>query len=592
MSLQYNLIVNPSSTLRSAINADLARLLTTQGVLSPANFLETDEQTPQTPAWLYFIQNSDDTQSASDLVFEQLSATNFSWLSDVMDTPRDKKAEIKTAFEAAFPYCSVNTVRQILAQLSSEDKARLQHNGLGSRRVSLLNALNHKRRDLADVLLENGWDLEQTDEHGATTLLRAPTWACAKQLLDCGANPLAYDHNQSTVWDRVQLWSDYQISPANIIQDLKKIIAPKGQSVSERKRSEAKDGMFHVVAEQKITNLSRRWASLQTHQNDGETLRDNAGRSFAQALCEKAMGYTVHEDNKDSLNFFFRVASFVHDAHHTNSWIDLDCPLDGFEGWTERDHVYTTLSMMLMDGRVNIKSLKENTVWSALETWHNQRFPGLVKDFDRWYQTFNRLDTQKSKDRMYSLVQLNERNAHEPWKRLQRALLTLPPDNSWCQRILSPFDVVIKNAREGGVWSGGPAYHSDWLATWAVCNNISVDNPVWDILTTKALYTMTSEMVSRGRSVNGVLSSFPYIKTVLDNNLHKRPENKKLLKVWMDDLLVPPTGYSYREQLSKFENNKNKMSQETLAFFSKLFLDAELDNVLNATQRTTVGRKM
>lgn len=583
MSLQYNLLTSPSGLNSSALTCDLAQLLVAQDILTPEHFMEFSEQTPQTPAWLIFLQNTDNKESASDIVFEQLGQTNFSWSSVVMDTStHTRKAEVKTAFEAAFPYCSVDTATRILAQLSSEDKLQLQTNGLLPHRVSLLNALNHRRGDLAQVLLDNGWDLEQTDENGASTLLRAPTWTVAKQLLDCGANILASDHNQSTVWDRVQMWSTHQISSANIIQDIKKRIAPTGVSVAERKRLEAKDAMFYVIAEQKITHLSRRWTTLQTHKNDGEQLSDAAGRSLTRALCEKAMAYNVHEDNKDSLNFFFRVSSFLHDAHRCNGWIDLDQPLEGFNGWTERDHLYTTLTMMMMDGRVNIKSLKETNIWSALNIWHDQRARSLLHDFDQWYQTFNRLDNKQSQDRMYALIKLKETNTHDPWRRLQRFLLTLPEDNPWCQRMLAPFVPIMANIRMGGKWSGGPAYHADWLAQWALNNTVSVDNPVWDILTAKALHTISHEALYRGRPMRHLCAGNynPDLKVVLDNNLHQHPRNTGILKSWVDQILTPPEPtLGSPTPVSQFERGKAKMDDETLAFFNKIFLELEVGGV-------------
>ena len=577
MSLQYKLLTSPSTSTSSALTCDLAQLLVAQDILTPEHFMEVSEQTPQTPAWLIFLQNTDNTQSASDIVFEQLSQTNFSWVSVVVDTPtHTRKAEAKTAFEAAFPYCSVDTAARILAQLSSEDKLQLQTNGLLPHRVSLLNALNHRRGDLTQLLLDNGWDLEQTDENGASTLLRAPTWTVAKQLLDLGANILASDHNQSTVWDRVQLWSTYQISSASIIQEIKKLIAPKGVPAPERKKVEAKDGMFHVAAEQKITHLSRRWTSLQTHASNGEELCDRAGRSFTRAICEKAMGYKVHEDNKEALNFFFRVANFIHDAHNTSGWINLDRPLDGFTGWSERDHLYTTLTMMMADGRVNLKSLKETNIWAAFKLWQEQRLPSLVEDFDQWHQAFNRLDDKKSQDRLYELIKLDN-TSHEPWKKLQNALLTLPQDNPWCQRILSRLEPLIQEVRMGGKWKGGPAYHSDWIAQWALKNSVSLDNPVWDILTAKTLETLSSELIHRSRR-----KPAPHVKVVLDNDLHKHPRNRAILKSWMKDLLEPyePSASDPNPQ-SKFDRNKARMSDESLAFFNKLFLEVELDESLS-----------
>lgn len=593
MSLQYKLLTSPSTSSSSALTCDLAQLLAAQDILTPEHFMETSEQTPQTPAWLIFLQNTDNKQSASDIVFEQLSQTNFSWGSMVVDTVNpSRKAATKTAFEAAFPYCSVDTATRILAQLSSKDKLQLQTNGLLPHRVSLLNALNHRRVDLAQVLLDNGWDLEQKDENGASTLLRAPTWAVAKQLLDFGANILASDHNQSTVWDRVQLWSAYQISSANIIQEIKKLIAPKGVPATERKRVEAKDGMFHVAAEQKITNLSRRWTTLQTHAPNGEELCDRAGRSFTRAICEKAMGYIVHEDNKDALNFFFRVASFIHDAHNTSGWINLDRPLDGFKGWSERDHLYTTLTMMMADGRVNLKSLKETNVWPAFKLWQEQRLPSLVEDFNQWYQAFNRLDNKQNQDRLYELIKLDN-TSHEPWKKLQNALLTLPQDNPWCQRILSRFEPLIQDVRMGGKWHGGPAYHSDWIARWAMDNRIPLDNPVWDILTAKALETLSYEGLVRGRRLSSVSTSFSnaHVKIVLDNDLHKHPRNRAILKSWMDDLLEPSEpSASNANPPSKFDRHKGRMDDESLAFFNKLFLEVGLEE--NLSDGVSQRRKM
>lgn len=581
MSLQYKLITQPANSGSHAITSDLAQLLIDQGVLKAEHFLQTDEETPQTPAWLMFLHHTDNKQHASDIVAQLLNTQSFSWHSEVVDVKSyHREAEPKTAFEAAFPYCSVSTAQKILSQLSKDEKSQLQNNALRPYRVSLLNALNHNRRDLADVLLSHGWDLEQVDQFGATSLLRAPSWMVAKELLDCGANVLASDHNQSTIWDRVQDWGTSKVPSSVIIKEIKKGIAPKNLSAADRKRSEALDGIFHVIAEQKITHLSRRWTTLQSQQKNEEELRDSAGRTVVRALCEKAMGYQVHEDKKEQLNFFFRVASFLYDAHQPQGWIDLDRPLDGFEGWTERDHLYTTLNLMMMDGRVNIKTLKESNMWEAYNTWQGNRFGSLASDFDHWYNTFNRLDQKENQHRVYALIQLDNTNVHDPWKRMQRALLNLPEENPWCQRILKPFQSIMQQLNSGEkMWGGGPAYHTDWLVRWAVTNNVPVSNPVWDILTMKALHTITSESVYRGRPIRSALAGTPnmYIKTVLENELHMHPRNRKMLKYWIKDLLKPgqPTS-SNPNPPSIFESKKDKIDDTTLAFFNKIFLEAEL----------------
>ena len=592
MSLQYQLITQPAYSSSYAITTDLAQLLIDQGVLKAEHFLEADEKTPETPAWLIFLHHTDNKQHASDIVVQQLTSQNFSWSSEVVDVKSYYRAsETKTAFEAAFPYCSVSAAQTILSQLSEDEKSQLQKNAVHPYRVSLLNALNHNRRDLVEVLLSQGWDVEQVDQFGATNLLRAASWTVAKELLACGANVLASDHNQSTIWDRVQDWGTTQIPSSDIIKEIKKIIAPKNLSTADRKRAEALDGIFHVIAEQKITHLSRRWTALQSQPKNDDELRDSAGRTVVRAFCEKAMGYQVHEDKKEQLNFFFRVASFLYDAHQPQGWIDLDQPLEGFAGWTERDHLYTTLTLMMMDGRVNIKAVKDSNMWEGYTIWQTKRFESLALDFDHWYNVFNRLDEKESQKRIYCLIQLEDANVHEPWKKMQRALLKLPEENPWCQRILKPFQPIMQQLDSGEkMWGGGPAYHADWLARWAVTNNVPVSNPVWDVLTMKALHTITSESVYRGRPIRSALAwtNNMYMKTVLDNELHMHPRNRNMLKYWIQDLLKPgqPTP-SNPNPPSLFQTKKDKMDDATLAFFNKIFLEAELthDNPVAISKR-------
>lgn len=581
MSLQYQLITHPTNSDSNAITTVLAQLLIDQGVLKAEHFLESDEKSPQTPAWLLFLHHTDNKQHAIDIVFQLLNSQGFSWHSEVVDVKSYyREAEPKTAFEAAFPYCSVSTAEKILSQLSEHEKTQLQENALRPYRVSLLNALNHNRRDLANVLLSQGWNLEQIDPLGATSLLRAPSWKVAKELLDCGANVLASDHNQSTIWDRVQEWGTSQVPSSTIIKEIKKVIAPKNLSTADRKRSEALDGLFHVIAEQKITHLARRWTTLQSQPKNEDELRDSAGRTVVRALCEKAMGYQVHEDKKEQLNFFFRVARFLYDAHQPQGWIDLDQPLEGFSGWTERDHLYTTLTLMMMDGRVNIKALQESSIWETYTSWQDNRFASLASDFDRWYTTFNRLEGKEGDNRMRALIQLEDKDVHVPWKKMQGALLNLPEENPWCQRILKPFHSIMQQINSGEkMWGGGPAYHADWLARWAVTNNIPVTNPVWDILTMKALHTITSESVYRGRSIRSALawSHNVYMKTVLDNQLHMQVKNRDMVKYWIKDLLKPGQSTSSNPNPpSLFESKKDKMDDATLAFFNKIFLEVEL----------------
>lgn len=140
------------------------------------------------------------------------------------------------------------------------------------------------------------------------------------------------------------------------------------------------------------------------------------------------------------------------------------------------------------------------------------------------------------------------------------------------------------------MWGGGPAYHADWLARWAVTNNVPVSNPVWDVLTMKALHTITSESVYRGRPIRSALAwtNNMYMKTVLDNELHMHPRNRNMLKYWIQDLLKPgqPTP-SNPNPPSLFQTKKDKMDDATLAFFNKIFLEAELthDNPVAISKR-------
>lgn len=598
MTLHYQLLTKPSREKSSALQPELAQMLLDQGVLTAAHFVESEDTTPNTPAWLYFLQNGGNSTAASDIVFEQLRALNFDWNTPVEDIGHySRPPETKTAFEAAFPYCSANTAEKILNSLSSQDKTALQTNALLPHRVSLINALNYNRPDLARVLLAHGWDLEQMDDTGASNLLRAPSWSVAQGLLECGANVVSSDNNQGTVWDRVQKWTSYNLSASTIITEIKKHIKNTAKdtpiSAKKRKKNEVIDSMFHVIAEQKYGNLSRRWSSLQSHDKENDQLVDNAGRSFVRALCEKAMGYDTQQlskENKDNIEFFTRVTAFLHQVDSPNGWLDLGKPLEGFDGWTEHDHLYMTLLMLHRNADLKIKHVE--TFSRHFQDWQTTRLEILAVDVDRWYQTFDRLPKTHSESRLRDLINL-EVTAQSPWVRLQNALLKVPSDNPWYQRVAAPLEAAVQEAKNHNSIGSLPAYHGAWLGTWALRKKIPLDHPVWTLLTAAALQAMTYEMLYNRRSWQTMLAwnKHEYVRTVVQNNLHTVPHHAFLLQAWINDLTKETSSVNHEGKTvtkpSTFDTYKERLNDETLAFFNKIFLNTALESM----EATSVARR-
>lgn len=598
MSLHYQLLTQPSTPTPSnsvkALDWEIAELLLSTGALTAEHFLEIQDDVP---AWLVFVQKSNGPDKASEIVWRELSKVGYSWASMVFD-PTEKKSDynpieinpVKTAFEALFTHCPLDVVEKIFATLTPDEVNAIKQNSCLNKRISVVSALDKKRKDLADFLIAKGWDIEQTDADGATSLLRAQSWSVAKQVLEYGANVLASTHLQKTVWDKVKDWSNYSTTATTIIGELKKYMSVATPKPVDKKKDEAIQSMFQIVASQKFTNLKRRWNSLVAHEKqDGDALLDNAGRSLARVGCDNVLTYKIKEDKKEEYGFFFRLANLLFENDTPKGWVDLSRPLDGFPLWTDRDHLYMTLSLLGSNTEIPFKILDEN-LQHAVKVWQETNFSILAKDFYRWNETFVPVHDKHYEEQKYATLISLSSSSSSMFRKIKTGLLNVPAGNEMEQKVLQPLVKFWEEFAKTKVWKySPPAYSPEWATQWAMHKQPPENHIVWNIMQMNFLHDMKYKILERGQSLSAVRNNGHH-KKCIDERIYMQPQYRELLKAWIDNILAPQEPNANNpDGLSLFERKRAIIDGDSRAFFEKIFLECELENL---TSKDVVRRKM
>lgn len=387
MSNPIDLLLNPTHDkgTHSSLKIQWVREFLDTGFLKPQHFLDTVNDSP---VWLEWVRKNCSMQEASALVVEQFNTLNFDWMSQT------SSASPLRCIESIFPYCNAETLDQILAQLPSSALSALQSSVFENKtpNLSLLSAAHHfenaDSKKIVEVLLKWGWNIEELNEQGETLLLQTPYWNDAHILLECGANVLAVDHNNTTVFDRVRTWAHRaRAGSAEITKTLNTYMrnAAPALNPEDQKKKAAITTMFSQIAQEKTGDLKKTLAVLHKTQAASNELVDVAGRSLVQVLREQIFTHSLQAYDQSHTRFFSRLFVILMDNHEPGGLIDLDQPFAGHTQWSDRD----VLNMMLSTLAAN-RNFKDGFLTSQmrqdLKTWQSQRFPSLVGSLQDFFQ--------------------------------------------------------------------------------------------------------------------------------------------------------------------------------------------------------------
>lgn len=387
MSNPIDLLLNPTHDkgTHSSLKIQWVREFLDTGFLKPQHFLETVNDTP---VWLEWVGKNGVMQEASALVVEQFNALNFDWMAQT------SSGSPLRCIESIFPYCNAETLDHILARLPSSALSELQSSVFENKtpNLSLLSAAhyfeNAESKKIVEVLLKWGWNIEELNEQGETLLLQTPYWNDAHILLECGANVLAVDNNNTTVFDRVRTWVRHsRWNSTDITKTLNTYMrnAAPALNPEDQKKKAAITTMFSQIGQEKTGDLKKTLSVLQKIQASSNELVDVAGRSLVQVLREQIFSHSLQAYDQAHPRFFSRVFVILMDNHEPGGLIDLDQPFAGHAQWSDRD----VLNMMLSTLAAN-RYFKDGFLTSQmredLKKWQSERFPNLVASLHDFFQ--------------------------------------------------------------------------------------------------------------------------------------------------------------------------------------------------------------
>lgn len=401
-----DLLLNPTTEgqLRLPLKPTWVAEFFASGLLRVEHLLADFEGTP---VWIRWIENNQQPQDAAALVVDKLSEIHFDWMDLIVSQDNVDNTVLRVA--RIFNHCNTDTLSKIFSTLSEDDLniLRTQKFKYGTSSVSILGAVYRGNSDGVKHLLQHGWDIEETNSNGETLLLQTYRWDQAKILLDNGANVLAVDNNNTTVLDRVQLWS----SRASLnSSDISKILntymrqaSPSFDQVDTNKKS-AIITLFSQIGEEKTGSIKKTLAVLRKTKATSDDLVDVAGRSLIHVLRDQVFKHGVYGFDLSHGRFFSRFFMLLMDNHAPGGVIDLDRPFSLNPGLHDRD-----VLMMMMWTFLNNKNFNRTFITPSLQKnlndWSNQRMPTLVPHLHDFFQPL--MNKNNSPERLRELFVRN-----------------------------------------------------------------------------------------------------------------------------------------------------------------------------------------
>lgn len=388
MSNPIDLLLNPTHDKgnRSTLKPQWVQEFLNTGLLKPEHFLE---RVKATPVWLEWMQHNSCEHEAANIVVQQLQHTNFDWMG--LTEPNSPSRCI----ESIFPYCNAETLDAIFSQLSKTSLDTLKRSVFDKQQpnISILSAVVHidaeeNAKKMVGALIKWGWNIEETNVRGETLLLQTTHWGHAHILLENGANVLAVDNSNNTVFDRVRDWSHRsRFSSADIIKTINGFMRAAAPTLTadEQKKKSAITTLFSQISQEKTGDIKKTLAALRKTDATSSDLNDVAGRTLMQVAREQIFKHSLRSYDQSHARFFSRLFVILMDNHEQGGLIDLDQPFAGHAHWTDRDVLNMTLLTLATHRDFNDRFLT-STMEEALKTWKIQRFPSLVCSLHDFFQ--------------------------------------------------------------------------------------------------------------------------------------------------------------------------------------------------------------
>ncbi len=483
MSNPIDLLLNPTHDKgnRSTLKPQWVQEFFNTGFFKPEYFLE---RVNGIPVWLEWVQRNSCAHEAANIVVQQLHHTNFDWMGHTDPN------EPSRCVESIFPYCNAEALDAIFSQLSSNCLDTLKHSVFDKKNpnVSILSAVVHidsedDAKQLVGGLIKWGWNIEQTNERGETLLLQTTHWGHAHILLENGANVLAVDNNNNTVFDRVRDWSHRsRFSNADIIKTINGFMraAAPASSADEQKKKSAITTLFSQISQEKTGDIKKTLTTLRKTDAVSSDLHDVAGRTLMQVAREQIFKHSLRAYDQSYARFFSRLFVILMDNHQQGGLIDLDQPFMDHAQWSDRDVLNMTLLTLATHRDFNDRFLT-STMEEALETWKRQRFPNLVASLHDFFQPL--LDNEQGN---YLRDILTQHTTEKPNNRIffnlvSRCLNDLPFEHPMVQIVIDGLRAQHATHLGGDIFDASEYDNVNVLADeflWAAryCQTHNLDN--------------------------------------------------------------------------------------------------------------------
>lgn len=451
------------------------------GLLQPEHFLE---HVKFTPVWLEWVKNNSYEHAAANIVVQQLSYMDFDWMG-----PTNPNSPTR-CIESIFPYCNSDTLDTIFSQLPQTALDTLKRSVFDQQHptISILSAVSHIDKEddakkIVGALIKWGWDIEKTNERGETLLLQTTRWEHAHILLESGANVLAVDQGNKTVFDRVRDWAHHsRCGSAEITKILNSYMrrASPASNPEDQKKKSAITTLFSQISQEKTGEIKKTLAALRKTDATSRDLHDVAGRTLMQLAREQIFKHSLRGYDQSHARFFSRLFVILIENHEQGGLIDLDQPFVGCAGWSERDVLNMTLLTLAAHKDFNDRFLT-TTMKEDLNTWQTLRFPSLVSSLHNFFQPL--LDNGQG-DHLRDI--LTAHTTEKPNNRIffntvSHHLNSLPFDHPMVQVVVDGLRAQHAKHASGAIYDESDYNDVNVLAEellWAAryCNTHNLDN--------------------------------------------------------------------------------------------------------------------